>query len=106
MAADPDTIQEMLLEFRWIDAVMEFLTGGGDQTLAVVMPSFLYGVAMTGYFIVGRSPIIPAVISIIFAGIIYSYVPSVMGQVIGIAILGMTATAGFALMLRTGRLSS
>lgn len=102
MAADPQVLRDMLLEFRWLDAVVEFLTGGGSETLAIVMPSMLYGSVMAGYFVVGRSPIIPVVLSIVFAALVFAYIPSAIGQIVGLAVLGMLATGGLILMWRIG----
>jgi hypothetical protein len=61
---------------EWFDAIVCWLTGGLDPTLSVVIPTFMFGAILSSYFIVGSSPIIPAVISIIFAGVLFVSFPA------------------------------
>ena len=105
MSASPDDVQDLLTDFAWLEAIMEFLTAGGSETLSIVMPSFIYGVLMVGYFTIGRSPIMPVVLSIIFAGVVFAFVPTAVGTIVGIAVLGALATGGLILMWRMGQTS-
>ena len=102
LAASADSLQDMLFEFRFLDAIMHFLTAGGNEALSVVMPTFIYGVIMTAFFAVGRSPIIPVVLSIIFAAGVWATVPAGAAKIIGIAVLGIVSVAGLALQWRLG----
>ena len=94
---------EMFKEGEWMDAVACWLTAGGDPALTVVVPSLIYGTVLMGYFIVGKSPIIPVIVSIILAGVIFAAFPASAMTILLIAILVTMSVAGMVLTWRLGR---
>jgi len=87
---------------EWLNAVSCWLTGGGNPTLAVVMPLFMFGSVLVSMFIVGDSPLIPAVVSIIFAGVIFTAFPANAVTIVGVTVLFVVAIGGLALTWRLG----
>lgn len=94
---------ELFVSGEWMDAMFCWLTNGGDPTLAVVIPLFFYGTVLTSYFTVGSSPLIPAVVSLILAGVIFSAFPATAITIIGVTVLLITTIGGLALTWRMGR---
>ena len=94
---------EMCANGDWFEAIQCWLTAGGDPALQVVVPSAIYGTILMSYFIVGSSPLIPVVISVIFAGIMFAAFPGAGLQIVVITILTVLAVAGVVLTWRFGR---
>ena len=93
----------MFVGGEWMDAIACWLTVGGDPALAVVMPLFIYGAILIAFFIVGQSPLIPSVVSIILAGVIFAAFPASGVTIIGVTTLFVVAIGGLALTWRLGR---
>ena len=93
----------MFSDGEWFDALYCWLTAGGDPALAVAMPVLIYGTVLTGYFIVGSSPIIPVVMSLILAGVIFVTFPASALTILIVTILVVMSAAGMALTWRLGR---
>ena len=93
---------DLFVSGEWMDAVYCWLTSGGDPALSVVIPLFVYGTVLASYFTVGSSPLIPAVVSLILAGVIFSAFPASAITIIGVTVLVITAIGGLALTWRMG----
>jgi len=98
-----DGASQMFLDGQFTDAAYCWLTSGGDPTLTVVLPLFMYGAVLTAYFIVGESPVIPSVVSIILAGVIFQSFPATGLTLVGVAVLFTLGIGGLALTWRLGR---
>jgi hypothetical protein len=92
----------MLVNGDWMDAVVCFLTNGGDPTMQVLAPTAVYGSILLGMFIFSSSAVIPIVVSIILAGVIFAAFPANAVTVIVIMILFGLAAGGQALSWRMG----
>jgi hypothetical protein len=93
---------ELFVAGEWQEAIVCFLTGSGDPTLQVVVPVFIFGSVMVSYFAIGESPIIPAVVSIVLAGVLFASFPANVLTIVGIAVLLMVTVGGLALTWRLG----
>ena len=98
-----DGAADMFVDGQWTDAAYCWLSAGGDPTLSVVLPLFMYGIILLSYFIVGESPLIPSVVSLILAGVIFQSFPATATTIIGVAVLFTLAIGGLALTWRLGR---
>lgn len=94
---------EMFTGGEWFDAMQCWLTGAGDPTLQVLVPTLLYGTILVAYFIVGSSPLIPVVVTIILGGVILVSFPGGAMQIVVITVLVVLALAGTVLTWRIGR---
>lgn len=94
---------QMFVDGEWLDAIYCWLTSGGDPTLTVVVPTLIYGVVLVGMFVVGQSPVMPVVVSIILAGVIFAAFPASGITVILISIMLMLSIGGTLLTWRMGR---
>jgi hypothetical protein len=92
----------MLVAGEWMDAVVCFTTGSGDPTLTLIVPTMMYSVILLGLYIVGESPVIPVVISIIMAGVIFTAFPTNATSIVLIVIIFVLAIGGFLLTNRFG----
>ena len=98
----PQDPPDLFSDGEWFDAVVCWLTAGGDPALQIVIPSLIYGTILIGLFIVGSSPLIPTVVSIILAGVIFVTFPASAMQIVVIGILLMISLAGLVLTWRFG----
>jgi len=73
--------------------------------LTLIIPSVIYGTVLVGYFIVGSSPLIPVVVSIILAGVIFVSFPAGALQIVVITMLTVLSIGGLVLTWRMGRLT-
>lgn len=69
-------VAEMFTNGEWLDAVICWLTAGGDPTLSVVMPTAVYGIILLSLYVVGQSLIIPVVLSLLLGGVIFAAFPA------------------------------
>ncbi len=63
----------------------------------------IYGTVLVGYLIVGSSPLIPVVVSIILAGVIFVSFPAGALQIVVITMLTVLSIGGLVLTWRMGR---
>jgi len=98
-----DDASQIFLDGGFTDAAYCWLTAGGDPTLTVVLPLFMYGTVLLSYFVVGESPVIPSVVSIILAGVIFQSFPATGLTLVGVAVLFTLGIGGLALTWRLGR---
>ena len=96
-------LQRMLIDGQWLDAIQQFFTGGGDPTLQVVMPTALYGGLLLALFTTSSSSVLPTVVSIILAGVIFTAFPATAVTVVLILVLFTIAVGGQVLTWRMGR---
>ena len=94
---------EMFLAGDWFASMQCWLTGGGEPILQVFVPSVIYGTILVGYFVVGSSPLIPIVVSIILAGVIFVAFPASALQIVTITMISVLAIGGLVLTWRLGR---
>lgn len=94
---------DLFVEGEWFQSIQCWLTAGGDPTMSVIVPSVIWGTLLIAYFIVGSSPLIPVVISLIFAGIIFVAMPGAALQIAIITIITVLAVGGMVLTWRMGR---
>jgi len=94
---------DMFVSGDWFGAIQCWLTAGGDPTMSIVVPSMIYGTVLVGYFIVGSSPLIPVVVSIILAGVIFVSFPAGAMQIVIITMLTVLSIGGLVLTWRIGR---
>lgn len=95
--------QEMFLAGDWFDAIQCWLTAGGEPTLTVVIPSVIYGAILVSYFIVGSSPLIPVVVSLILGGVVLVVLPGAALQIAVMTVISVLAIGGTVLTWRAGR---
>ena len=98
-----ETPADMFADGDWMDAVVCWLTAGGDPALMVVVPMAIYGTVLGAMFIVGGSPLIPTVISIILAGVIFTAFPANAVTIVAVTIMLMLSVGGTMLTWRMGR---
>lgn len=98
-----DTAGDLFVEGEWFKAMQTFFTTGGDPTLQMLVPAVIYSTILVGYFIVGSSPLIPVVITIIFAGVIFVGFPASALQIIVLTLITTLAVAGLVMTWRFGR---
>ncbi len=94
---------DLFVQGEWFQAIQCWLTAGGDPTLTLIIPSVIYGTVLVGYFIVGSSPLIPVVVSIILAGVIFVSFPAGALQIVVITMLTVLSIGGLVLTWRMGR---
>lgn len=95
--------QDMLTGGEWMDAVICFLTASNDPTMQVLAPTAIYGGILLALFTFSSSAVIPIVVSIILAGVIFAAFPAnAVTLIILMALFGLAA-AGQALSWRMGR---
>lgn len=94
---------DMFVSGSWFDAIVCWLTAGGDPTLQVVMPTFLYGAVLLSMFVVGQSIIMPVVISLILGGVIFVAFPANALTLLIMAVLLTLSIAGTVVTWRIGR---
>jgi hypothetical protein len=102
MVTCTDNNSQQFVNGEWQDAIVCFLTNSGDPTLSVVIPLFCFGAVMISYFIVGKSPVIPAVVSLVLGGVLFAAFPADALTIIGIAVLLVVTVGGLALTWRLG----
>jgi len=85
-----------------MDSVICFLTNSGDPTMSVLAPTAIYGGILLSMFIFASSAVIPIIVSIILAGVIFVAFPANAVTVIVLAMITLLAAAGQALVWRTG----
>ena len=98
-----DDVGDMLTRGEWFDAVQCWLTMGGDPTLTVVMPSFIYGALLIATFITTQSPLMPVVYSLILGGVIFVAFPANALTLIVLTVMFTFATVATAATWRLGR---
>lgn len=94
---------DMFVDGQWLEAIVCWMTAGGDPGLMVLMPMLVYGTILTAYFVVGGSPLIPVVVSIILSGVIFSSFPPGALRIALIVIILVPSIAGLVLTWRFGR---
>lgn len=99
----PTDLQTMFRNGDFMDSIICFLTANGDPTLMVLVPTAIYGSVLLAMFIFAQSALIPIVISIILAGVLFVAFPSGAVTVVLLAMLFLIAAAGQALTWRMGR---
>ena len=97
-----DTIANLFQSGEWMDAVYCWLTNGGDPTLTIIIPTLIYGTVLTAMFIVGQSPIMPVITSIILAGVVFAAFPATGLTIALITIMLTLSVAGMVLTWRLG----
>lgn len=97
-----DSLADLFSSGEWSDAVYCWLTNSGDPVLAVMVPTLIYGVILTSMFIVGQSVVMPVVISIILAGVIFATFPATGLTIAVITIMFTMTVAGTVLTWRIG----
>lgn len=70
--------------------------------MSVLAPTAIYGGILLSMFIFASSAVIPIIVSIILAGVIFVAFPANAVTVIVLAIITLLAAAGQALVWRTG----
>ena len=98
-----DDAAQMFVEGEWMDAVYCWLTSGGDPTLTVVVPTLIYGVVLMAFFIVGESPIMPIVMTLILGGIIFAAFPANALTILVVAVMFTISVAATVATWRLGR---
>lgn len=98
-----DTARELFVDGKWFEAIQTWLTAGNDPVLAIVVPSVIFGTMLVAYFIVGQSPLIPVVLSIIFSGVMFTSMPGSALQIIVITLITTLTVAGMVMTWRFGR---
>jgi len=93
----------MLVDGQFMDAIICFLTGGGDPLLEVLVPTAVYGSILLSMFIFGSSVLMPVIVSIILGGVIVAVFPATATTIVILAVMGTLAAAGQALVWRMGR---
>ncbi|GAA1391875.1 hypothetical protein GCM10009661_84490 [Catellatospora chokoriensis] len=96
-------LRDLFASGDWMDAAYCFLTGGGDPVLTVMVPLVIYSTILLAYFIVGSSPLLPSVVSIILAGVIFSAFPATATTLVALSALVVLSIGGMALTWRLGR---
>lgn len=94
---------QMLMDGQWMDAIVCFHTAGNDPTLSVVVPTAVYGVLLVSLFIYSSSVVMPVVVSVILAGVLFVAFPAGAVTLVVLAILFILAAGGQALVWRMGR---
>lgn len=85
-----------------MDAIFCWMTNSGDPTLSIVVPTLIYGSILTGMFITTSSPLMPVVVSIILAGIIFAAFPATGLTIALITIMLVLSAGGLVLTWRLG----
>lgn len=96
-------VGQMFAEGDWFDAVVCWLTMGGDPTLSVVMPSFIYGALLIAMFITTQSPLMPVIFSLILGGVIFVVFPANALTLIVLTVMFTFAMVATAATWRIGR---
>lgn len=96
-------VGQMFADGQWFDAVQCWLTAGGDPTLSVVMPSFIYGAILISMFITTQSALMPVVISLILGGVIFAVFPANALTLLVMTVLLALSLAATAATWRLGR---
>jgi len=94
--------RDMLINGDWMDAVICFLTASGDPTMQIVAPTAIYGAILLGMFIFSDSAVMPMVVSIILAGVIFAAFPANAITLIVLMVMFGLAAGGQALSWRMG----
>ena len=98
-----DDVGQMFANGEWLDAVYCWLTMGGDPTLSVVMPSFVYGALLIATFITTQSPLMPVVYSLILGGVIFVVFPANALTLVVLTVMFTFAAVATAATWRLGR---
>jgi hypothetical protein len=96
-------LQDQFANGEFLNSILQFLTGCGDPTLQVLVPGALYGSVLLAMFIFGQSALMPMVVSIILAGVIFVTFPTSGVTVVLLGMMFLIAAAGQALTWRMGR---
>jgi len=94
---------QMLMDGDWGEAIICFLTAGQDPTLMMVVPTAIYGMLLVSLFIYGLSGVMPAVVSIILAGVIVAAFPAPAVSIVVMMVMFLLAAGGQVLVWRMGR---
>ena len=95
--------QQMLIDGKWTEAVTCMLTAGGDPTMQVVVPTGIYGAVLLSMFVYSSSSIMPTVVSIILAGVIFAAFPANAVTVVLMMVMAAIAAVGQLMTWRMGR---
>lgn len=69
-------IREIFFEGEWFHAAWCFFTSGGDPAMQVFASTAIFGTMLLGLYITSQSLLLPAVVSIILAGVIFAMFPA------------------------------
>ena len=98
-----DSVQDMLMDGQWLQVVQDFLTAGGDPSLEILMPTAIYGAILLSLYIYSSSLVIPMVLSVIFAGVLFAVFPPTAANLVMLGILFAMAADGFLATRSVGR---
>lgn len=96
-------LQQKFIDGEFMYSIVQFLTGCGDPTLEILVPGAVYGSILLSMFIFSQSALMPIVISIILAGVIFAAFPTSATTIVLLTMMFIIAAAGQALTWRMGR---
>ena len=91
---------ELFRSGEFMQSMACFFTQGGDPTLSVAVPLFMWAAILLAFYIATGSLVMPAVIGIIFAGVIFVSLPASATTIALVAILTLLSLGGLLLSLR------
>ena len=94
----PEDLQQGLLDGRWLDS-MRCVYTGGDPTMELVVPMFVYGAVMIALYRSSGTIAMPTVVGIIFAGVMLAALPATAMTLVTVALV-LTVSVGAFLIAR------